>query len=186
MIKIIRRLFSQKKPRVFFEISVQEIVEGKLTFELDSDIAPNTCENFLQLCQGTSNVLTPKNKKLTYIGSKIHRIVPGFLCQGGDITNLNGKGGWSIYGQTFPDENFILKHSSPGLLSMANQGPNTNSSQFFITFSPCPMLDGKHTVFGKLVNGENVFKKIESLGTANGKPRIKVSISNCGISEELL
>ena len=178
------RLFSQSKPQVFLEISAEELILGVLHFQLHSDIVPKTCENFLQICEGSSKELTPKGKQLTYVGTKFHRIVPGFLCQGGDLTRLNGKGGWSIYGASFPDENFTLKHSAAGVLSMANQGPNTNSSQFFITFSPCPMLDGKHTVFGNIVKGLELLEKIQSLGTANGKPRVKVTISNSGAVKE--
>ena len=181
LIKFIRRSFSVSSTKVFLEILIESKPEGVLTFELNSDVLPKTCENFKQLCEGSSNVLTPTGKKLTYTGSKIHRIVPGFLCQGGDITKLNGKGGWSIYGETFPDENFNIKHSSAGILSMANQGPNTNSSQFFITFAPCPVLDGKHIAFGKLIEGKEVLDKIEALGTASGKMRLKVTIGQCGV-----
>ena len=177
---MISRFFSAN-PLVFLQITIDEIIQKKLVFELQADVAPKTCENFKQLCLGTSEVLAPKNRKLSYKESKIHRIIPGFLCQGGDIMKMNGKGGWSIYGQTFHDENFVLKHSGFGMLSMANSGPNTNNSQFFITFNVCAQLDGKHTVFGKLVEGEDLLRTIESLGTANGKPRTKVIISDCGL-----
>lgn len=180
----IKRLFNSANPKVFFDIMFAEKLEGRLVFELNADIVPKTCENFLQLCQGTSQVLTPKGKIPSYKGSKIHRIVPGFVCQGGDITNLNGKGGWSIYGAIFDDENFQLKHTEPGILSMANLGPNTNSSQFFITFRACPSLDGKHSVFGKMISGEPVLQKIESMGTVSGKPRVKITIGECGITNE--
>lgn len=184
MQRLLFRCFTNARPLVFFEVSAEEILVGSMTFELRPDVAPKTCENFLQICEGTSEVLTDKGKKLHYLGSKIHRIVPGFLCQGGDLTKLNGKGGWSIYGPLFHDENFVLTHTEPGVLSMANQGPNTNTSQFLITFTQSPALDGKHLVFGKIVKGMDTLRKIEAIGTANGKPRVKVWISKCGILKE--
>jgi peptidylprolyl isomerase len=168
-------------PRVFLDFLINESPAGKLIFELFHESVPKTCENFIRICQGDSEVLSEKGKKLTYEGSKIHRIVPGFLCQGGDITKLNGKGGWSIYGKTFEDEGFSVKHSEAGILSMANSGPNTNNSQFFITFAPCKGLDGKHVAFGKIVEGFEVLKNIENLGTANGKPRQKVGVVKSGL-----
>jgi peptidylprolyl isomerase len=177
--KLIRKFSSY--PRVFMDFLIDETPSGSIIFELFTDVAPKTCENFIRISEGDSEVLTDKGKKLTYVGSKIHRVVPGFVCQGGDITKLSGKGGWSIYGKSFDDEGFIMKHTEAGMLSMANLGPNTNSSQFFITFAPCKGLDGKHTVFGKIVEGLNVLKTIESIGTANGKPRSKINISNCGL-----
>jgi peptidylprolyl isomerase len=178
---MIKRLFNTRCPLVYLEISINGAIEGKLVFEMQIDVAPKTCENFVKICTGDSGVLTPKGKDLSYAGTRLHRIVPGFLCQGGDIMKQSGKGGWSIYGPTFDDENFILKHASPGLLSMANHGPNTNNSQFFITFSPCPSLDGKHTVFGKLLEGDKLLQKIQNQGTANGKPRTKVIIEKSGL-----
>ena len=176
---MLARFFSTKNPRVFFNISNNGASLGKIVFELHSDVVPKTAENFRQLCIGAGG----KNiggKALSYKGSHFHRIIPKFMCQGGDFTNGNGTGGWSIYGNKFPDENFNLKHDVPGLLSMANSGPNTNGSQFFITTVSCPWLDGKHTVFGKVIEGMDVVKKMEALGTSNGTPRGRVVIEDCG------
>jgi len=179
MIRIIRHFSTN--PKVFMNFSIESEPPLRLVFELFSDTVPKTCENFIQLCQGSSQLVTDKGKKLAISGSKIHRVVPGFLFQGGDFTKMNGKGGWSIYGETFACENFELKHSEAGTLSMANLGPNTNNSQFFITFAPCPGLDGKHTVFGRVIDGVELLKKIEAVGTVSGKPRIKVRIGECGL-----
>lgn len=110
----------------------------------------------------------------------MHRIIPQFMCQGGDITHGSGRGGESIYGTRFEDENFIYKHDTPGLLSMANAGPGTNGSQFFITTVACPWLDGKHVVFGKVVEGYDVVKKMEQNGTASGTPRVPIQVEDCG------
>jgi len=141
-------------------------------FELFEDETPKTARNFLELCTGENGY--------GYRGCKLHRIVPGFVIQGGDFERGDGSGGKSIYGRYFEDENFKLMHSEPGLLSMANAGPNTNGSQFFITLDYQPHLDGKHVVFGKVIDGMDVVKKITSFGTDSGKPKETLKIIKCG------
>ncbi|XP_665956.1 hypothetical protein [Cryptosporidium hominis TU502] len=143
------KLPAKKNTHVFFDISIGGTPTGRVVFELFTEIAPLTSENFRALCTGEKGI-SQNGVDLHYKGCKFHRIIPEFMCQGGDISSGNGTGGESIYGPTFDDENFVLKHNSAGLLSMANSGPNTNSSQFFITTIPCPWLDGRHVVFGKV------------------------------------
>ena len=159
-------------PRVFFDIAVNGAKLGRIEFELYAHKVPKTAENFRSLCCG--------DKGMTYKGSKFHRIIPQFMCQGGDFTRGNGTGGKSIYGDKFNDENFDMKHTEPGLLSMANAGPNTNGSQFFITTVKTPWLDGKHVVFGKVVNGFDIVKQMEAIGTQSGNPTKEVLIQDCG------
>jgi peptidylprolyl isomerase len=167
-------------PQVFFDISIDGAPAGRLIFELFADVVPKTAENFRALCTGEKGVGT-KGKPLTYKGSSFHRIIPDFMCQGGDFTAGNGTGGESIYGRTFEDENFSLKHDKAGLLSMANAGPNTNGSQFFITTTVTPWLDGKHVVFGELKEGLELLQAIEARGSRSGQPRGTVVIADCGV-----
>mmetsp|Transcript_9867 Transcript_9867/g.10850 ORF Transcript_9867/g.10850 Transcript_9867/m.10850 type:complete len:175 (-) Transcript_9867:84-608(-) len=166
-------------PTVFFDITIGGSPAGRITFELFADVVPQTAENFRCLCTGEKGT-GKSGKPLHFKGSGFHRIIPKFMCQGGDFTNGNGTGGESIYGSKFKDENFQLKHTGPGTLSMANAGPNTNGSQFFICTEKTSWLDGKHVVFGKVVDGMDVVKKMESVGSSSGATSQPVVIADCG------
>jgi len=160
------------RPRVFFDMTANGQALGRIVMELRADVVPKTAENFRALCT--------MEKGFGFKNSSFHRVIPGFMCQGGDFTNHNGTGGKSIYGTKFQDENFQLKHTEPGILSMANAGPNTNGSQFFLTVAATSWLDGKHVVFGKVVEGMNVVKAIEAKGSQSGKTSEKIMIADCG------
>ncbi|KAL6848537.1 hypothetical protein ACP4OV_021831 [Aristida adscensionis] len=166
-------------PRVFFDMTVGGEPAGRIVMELFADKVPRTAENFRALCTGEKGV-GRSGKPLHYKGSSFHRVIPDFMCQGGDFTAGNGTGGESIYGAKFADENFLYKHTDPGILSMANAGPGTNGSQFFICTVPCPWLDGKHVVFGRVVDGMDVVRKIEKVGSRGGSTAKPVKIADCG------
>ncbi|KFH45056.1 41 kDa peptidyl-prolyl cis-trans isomerase-like protein [Hapsidospora chrysogenum ATCC 11550] len=170
----------QTNPRVFFDVTMGGKPLGRITMELYKDLVPKTAENFRCLCTGEKG-LSKSGKPLHYKGSIFHRVIKQFMIQGGDFTAGDGTGGESIYGAKFEDEAFPKKHDRPFLLSMANAGPNTNGSQFFITTVPTPHLDGKHVVFGHVLNGKSVVRQIENAQTASGdKPTKDVVIADCG------
>ncbi|KAM4087452.1 hypothetical protein ACJW30_10G178500 [Castanea mollissima] len=174
----------KKNPLVFLDVSVDGDPVERIVIELFADVVPKTAENFRALCTGEKGIGKSTGKPLHFKGSYFHRIIKGFMAQGGDFSKGDGTGGESIYGGKFADENFRLKHDGAGFLSMANCGPNTNGSQFFITFKRQPHLDGKHVVFGKVVKGLDLLKKIEQLATTGGKPAGPVKIVDCGKTSE--
>lgn len=170
-----------ENPRVYMDIAIGHRSAGRLVFELFADYTPRTAENFRALCTGERGISPRTNIPMSYQGSLFHRIIGGFMAQGGDFTNGDGTGGESIFGEKFADENFILQHDGGGLLSMANAGPNTNGSQFFLTFRQAAHLNGRHCVFGRVESGMATLALIEKVSTdGNDKPRFDVKITNCG------
>merc|ERR1711865_90654 len=166
-------------PVVFFDMTIGGASAGRIEMTLRADVVPKTAENFRALCTGEKGTGT-QGKPLHFKGSAFHRVITQFMCQGGDFTRGNGTGGESIYGEKFADENFQLKHTGPGTLSMANAGPNTNGSQFFLCTVKTDWLDGKHVVFGNVTGGMEVVKAIEAVGSQSGKTSQPVVIADCG------
>ena len=168
--------------KAYFDIEIDGKPEGRIVFGMFGDTVPLTVDNFVKLCTGEMGT-GKSGKPLHFKGSAFHRIIQGFMAQGGDFTLGDGRGGESIYGEKFKDENFNLKHTKPNLLSMANAGPNTNGSQFFITFDKPEWLNGHHVIFGEVLSGQKTIKAIEEIGTPQGPPSKVVKVVATGIIE---
>uniref|UniRef100_A0A7S3KRY9 Peptidyl-prolyl cis-trans isomerase n=1 Tax=Euplotes crassus TaxID=5936 RepID=A0A7S3KRY9_EUPCR len=164
---------------VYFDIDINGKDAGRITIGLFGTVVPETVHNFVDIAAGTAF-----DDGLSYTGNPFHRIIKGFMAQGGDITNQDGSGGKSIFGRKFPDENFILKHDRDHVLSMANSGADTNGSQFFITFEKTPWLNGKHVVFGEVLSGFETLHKMEAMGSPDGKPKKPVTIRKSGVIDQ--
>ncbi|XP_046144720.1 peptidyl-prolyl cis-trans isomerase A-like isoform X1 [Osmia bicornis bicornis] len=175
-LSVLKNMNPSIRTKCFFEIKVQtdDQILGRIQFELYDDIVPKTCANFAELCSGTTNGLSYKN-------TPFHRIVSGYWCQGGDITKFNGSGGTSIYGDSFENENYNLRHAGLGVLSMCNDDNNRCDSKFNLTFRRLETVDNKHVVFGKVTSGISNISKIEEFGTKTGKPIKTVIICDCGV-----
>ena len=165
--------------KVYFDMMIGDKKAGRIVIGLFGEVVPKTAENFRSLCTGERGK-GKKGKPLHYKGSVFHRCIPGFMIQGGDFTDGNGRGGESIYGGKFDDENFDLNHDAAGVLSMANAGKNTNGSQFFITTGPRQALDGGYVVFGRVLEGMEIVKAVEAVGSRSGKTSQTVTIVDCG------
>ena len=177
---IVLEAISRGNPVTFFDVTIGGVPSGRIKFELFADETPKTAENFRQMCTGE---FMRGSRPAGYLKTPVHRVIKEFMIQGGDILKGDGTGCISIYGESFPDENFNLRHSGPCLLSMANSGPDTNGSQFFVTCGKCDWLDGKHVVFGKVLDATSmmVVHKIENVQAgADSKPKLPVMISQCG------
>lgn len=167
--------------KTYFDLTGAGVQKSRVVFELYDDVVPRTTENFRALCTGEKGISEKSGKPLTYKGSLFHRVIQGFMCQGGDFTHGSGIGGESIYGEKFEDENFKLSHDKPFLLSMANAGPNTNGSQFFITTAPTSHLNGKHVVFGEVIQGKAVIRELERCEKGESdRPVDDWVIADCG------
>merc|ERR1711959_102268 len=174
---------SGNNPVVFFDMTIGGQPAGRIEMTLRADVVPKTAENFRALCTGEMG-MGQSGKPLHFKGSSFHRVISDFMCQGGDFTRGNGTGGESIYGEKFADENFTLKHTGPGVLSMANAGPGTNGSQFFLCTVKTDWLDGKHCVFGRVISGMEHVTAIENCETEQDRPLEDVTIADCGQLEE--
>ena len=171
---------SYHNPWCFLDLQIGGRRAGRLVVELFADVVPRTAENFRCLCTGERGLARDSGKALHFRNTVFHRVIKGFMAQGGDTTNRNGTGGVSIYGGKFDDEQIWYPHTHGGVLSMANAGPNTNGSQFFICFEATPHLNEKHTIFGRVIDGWDVVKKIEENPTENDLPVKPVTIVDCG------